>query len=258
MVRVFIALLLLASGAFGAVTKLYLKDGTYHLVREWKREGDRVKFYSTERSDWEEVPVDLVDLRKTEAEMEDRKEALKDEAKIVSDEDKAIRAQRNEILKIPQDPGVYTLDDQQQLRIFPQADTKIHTSKGRTALKIATGLGMLMGKGTVELDQPHSVTIVTNDRQEFYFQLAQDETFGIVKLTPHHNVRIVEKLTIAPKGIDQTAEELVEVPSFKKQLSEGGLYKVWPEKPLEPGEYAVVEFTQGKVDPRVWDFQIKK
>jgi len=32
------------------------------------------------------------------------------------------------------------------------------------------------------------------------------------------------------------------------------LYKIWPTKPLEPGEYAVVEYTDGKVNIQVWDF----
>ena len=66
--RTGLALLLAATSAFAVVGKLYLKDGTYQLVREWKRDGDRVKFYSTERSDWEEIPASLIDLRRTEAE----------------------------------------------------------------------------------------------------------------------------------------------------------------------------------------------
>jgi hypothetical protein len=33
-----------------------------------------------------------------------------------------------------------------------------------------------------------------------------------------------------------------------------GLYKIWPTKPLEPGEYAVMEYTDGKVNIQVWDF----
>jgi hypothetical protein len=37
--------------------RLYLKDGSFHLVREYKVEGDRVNYYSVERSDWEEVPA---------------------------------------------------------------------------------------------------------------------------------------------------------------------------------------------------------
>jgi hypothetical protein len=36
-----------------------------------------------------------------------------------------------------------------------------------------------------------------------------------------------------------------------------GLYKIWPMKPLEPGEYAVVEYTDGKVNLQIWDFGIK-
>ncbi|MBM3787935.1 MAG: hypothetical protein FJW30_26605, partial [Acidobacteria bacterium] len=51
----------------GANVKLYLKDGNYHLAREYSVLADRVRFYSVERSDWEEIPVELVDLKKTAA-----------------------------------------------------------------------------------------------------------------------------------------------------------------------------------------------
>jgi hypothetical protein len=255
--RTLLALLLLASCAFAAVTKLYLKDGTFHLVREWKRDGDRVKFYSTERSDWEEIPADLVDLRKTEAEVMERKAALADEAKTISDEDHALRMQQQEILKIPQDPGVYSLNDAGQLTIFKLAESKLHTDKGRKLIQLAVPIPVL-GKSTVELDQDHSLNIVNNPRQEFYIQLEKDERFGIIKLTPHHGVRIAEHVLVAPAGIDQKEEEVEEIPSFRKQLTEGGLYKIWPEKDLPPGEYALIEYTPGKVEPRIWDFQFKK
>ena len=46
---------------------LYLKDGTRHMVREYKVDGDRVRYYSTERGDWEEIPLELVDIDKTES-----------------------------------------------------------------------------------------------------------------------------------------------------------------------------------------------
>ena len=36
--------------------KLFLTDGTFQIVREYQREGDRVRYYSVERSDWE-APV---------------------------------------------------------------------------------------------------------------------------------------------------------------------------------------------------------
>ncbi len=45
--------------------KLMLKDGSFQLVREYQIEGDRVRYYSVDSSQWEEMPADLVDWDKT-------------------------------------------------------------------------------------------------------------------------------------------------------------------------------------------------
>src|ERR1700674_4736018 len=51
--------MLLAVTAFGATVRLYLKDGTYQLVREFQVLSDRVKYLSAERGEWEEIPLEL-------------------------------------------------------------------------------------------------------------------------------------------------------------------------------------------------------
>ena len=56
--------------------KLYLKDGDFHLVREYQLQGDRIRYYSTERGDWEEIPKQLVDLEKTERERKTKDEEI--------------------------------------------------------------------------------------------------------------------------------------------------------------------------------------
>src|SRR3984957_14453697 len=51
--------------------KLILKDGSVQVVREYQVMDDRVRFYNTERSQWEEMPSALVDwdaTRQSEAE----------------------------------------------------------------------------------------------------------------------------------------------------------------------------------------------
>src|SRR5215467_15308432 len=46
--------------------KLVLKDGNYQLVREYIRNGDRVRYYSLERADWEEIPASMIDWAATQ------------------------------------------------------------------------------------------------------------------------------------------------------------------------------------------------
>src|SRR5277367_5224338 len=131
-----VSVLTLAAANF----KLYLKDGGYHLVREYNVDGDRIKFYSVERSDWEEVPVALVDLKRTEAETGAQREQLAKQDQQADDEKAAARELREDILKIPRDPGVYQLDDAKKLRIFNKADASVHDQKGRNALKALSPL----------------------------------------------------------------------------------------------------------------------
>src|ERR1700676_2684921 len=47
-------------------TKLMLKDGNFQLVRGYERNGERVRYFSVERGDWEEIPAAMVDWDATE------------------------------------------------------------------------------------------------------------------------------------------------------------------------------------------------
>lgn len=255
MARLLLALFLLAVSALAANLKLYLKDGGYQLVREYSVNGDRVRFYSVERSAWEEIPTELVDLKRTEAEVGARKTKLAEEARILSEEDRVERQLQEEIMKIPQNAGVYTLEGG-QAKAVKQAESVVRTSKGRSILGAISPIPMVAGKGTLEVQGKNSLNVFTNPVQEFYIQLSAEQRFGIVKLTPEKGVRVVEKLTIIPVS-KEVVEEPVEVEIFRKQLTGGGLYKIWPMQPLEPGEYAVVEYTSGKLNMQVWDFACK-
>ena len=244
------AVLLLGANAF----KLYLKSGEYHVVREYKMQGDRISYFSTERGDWEEIPKDLVDLPKTEAERKHTHDLAGEDAKELADEEKAERALRKELASIPDKPGAYYIDGE-QIKNVAISDYKVVTDKKRQVLKVLSPIPLVPGKASVVISGEHSTFIVNEDRPQFYFRLAKEETFGIVKLTPKKTARIVENISVIPVA-NQSVEEQKEIATFEQQMSEG-LFKVWPEKSLSPGEYAVIEYTQGEVSLMVWDFAYK-
>jgi hypothetical protein len=253
--KIALAFFVFLAGALAANIKLYLKDGTFQLTREYQVQGDRVHYYSVERSEWEDIPTDLVDLKKTAGEVAENKKKIEDEAKVLSEEDKAERELQNEIMRIPQNPGVYILEGK-EARKFKAAESSVHTNKGRSVLKVLSPIPMVTGKATLEINETHSLNVLNQDRPELYIQLEREERFGIVKLTPAKGVRVVEKITSVPVT-KEMVEEPEEVEIFRKQLTPDGLYKIWPQNPLEPGEYAVVEYEPGKMNMQVWDFAYK-
>jgi hypothetical protein len=246
-------LLFFACALSAANLKLYFKDGSYQLVREYKVASDRISFYSVDREDWEEVPAALVDLDKTQAEIKRRAEDVRADAEAQAAEDKAERDARKEVASVPAEEGVYLIENE-KLTPMKVGESKVVTNKRRSVLKAISPVPMVSGKATLELDGPHATQGTLNRSPEFYIRLSQDERFGIVRMGDHKGNRVVEKLTIQPV-VNETQQQpdLVEV--FRQQVADG-LFKIWPQKPLDPGEYAVVQYSDEKVNMQVWDFFI--
>jgi hypothetical protein len=254
-VRAILLFLLAVTLVFGESFKLYLKDGDYHVVREYQVEGDRIRYYSTERSQWEEIPVALVDLTKTENTRKAQLGRLTDIAREEDEEEKAERALKREIASIPMDPGAY-YDLDGKIEPVPSADYQIITDKKRRTLQILSPVPLVPGKASVVVKGDRAKFSVSEERPSFYLRLAKEERFGIVRLTPKKGMRIVENISIIPVA-KQAMQERNQMETFDQQLAEG-LFRVWPEKPLTPGQYALVEFSDSQetndVQLLVWDF----
>jgi hypothetical protein len=246
-------LILLATTAFGAQIRLYMKDGTWQPVREYELKQDRVRFYSTEREEWEEVPLEMVDLTRTKREVAEREAVVKADAKAQAEEDAALESAAKTVEAVPAANGVYYIHGD-KLDPVKQGESKLVGNKGRKVLQILSPLPAITGRQTVELDGEASPLRIIDPRPEFYIRLTEDERFGIVKLSHKKGSRVVETVETSQLTKD-VAEKHDDIATFRKQEGDG-LFKIWPENDLEPGEYALVEYTENKLNMQVWDFGV--
>ncbi len=254
MIRLWAAILAPPLLLVAANFKLYMKDGDWHLVREFKVEADRVRFYSIERSEWEEVPLEIVDLKRTEREIDERQDKDREAVKLIDEEDNAEREARREAARVPGDPGVYFVEGS-EVKPLKVAESKLNQNKRRSILQWMSPIPIVAGKATLELDGETSAFAVAGPTPEFYIRLTSAQRFGLIKLTPGKGVRLVEKISIVPVS-KEMIEERETVETFRRQLGES-FYKIWPMEPLQPGEYAAIEYTEGKVNLQIWDFTVK-
>ena len=249
------ALLLNAPRLAADSFRLYLADGTYQQVREYKVEEDRVRYYSIERSDWEEIPLSMVDLKKTEAERKQVLERVKKDAAADAAEDQFEREQARQVAMVPKNPGVYYFREG-KVETLKAAESKIVNNKKRSVLQKLSPVPVIIGKSTIEVDGVQAAFAVGEERPTLWFRPSEEERFGIVRCQPKKDSRVVETWYMEPVS-KQMAADHEEIEIFQQQVGED-LYKIWPQKALEPGEYAVIEYTEGKGNTQIWDFRVEK
>ena len=114
--------------------RLILKDGSYQLVTRYEVKGDRVRYKSAERDEWEELPSSLVDWPATEKYEKDRATSAIPEAAAL-DKEKDTEAEQSHLpqvapgLRLPEDSGVFLLDNfqgQPQLDEMQQTEGDIN------------------------------------------------------------------------------------------------------------------------------------
>lgn len=254
MIRLLVVLLALAvsPSLWGQKINLYLKDGGDLIVREYEVEGERVRYYSVERRNWEEIPLELVDLEKTRRE-EEREAAWRAKREEQDRIERAARRKaRTELHRVPLEDGVYYLRGE-KIEELKQAQVQVQGNKTRTLLSVMVPI--VLGKQTMELDGKVSEFVCHDERPTFYVRLEKITRLMMVRLKDKKKSRVVQKITKAPKN-SGLFEEQDEVEVFRQQLAPT-VYKVWPVNPIPPGNYALIDYTPGEADVRVWDFTLR-
>ena len=228
---------------------LYLKGGGELIVREYSIEQDRVRYYSIDRSAWEEMPLEFVDIEQT-SRVEAGKTAARDKR---AEEDRieraAVRKARVELHRVPLEYGVYFLNGD-DIRSVEQVVVVVQGSKSRGFLKVFAPV--VLGKSTMELDGLEADLITEDAKPMFYVRLEKITRLMIVRLFDKKKSRVVQRVFKAPAG-SEVMEEQEEIEVFLQQLAPN-VYKVWPVDPIPPANYALIEYVPGKSELRVWDF----
>ena len=267
--------------------RLILKDGSYQLATQWEVKGDRVRYLSAERNEWEELPNSMVDWAATDKFEKDRAAGTPTPEEIELDREEAAERQAEQArtpqvapnLQLPEDGSMLLLDtfqNQPQLIELQQDNGEINRNRKNNMLRAAIIPIPISGnKQTIELEGPHAaiqahatvpsiyVNVATPDQSstngpEKPEQPQQPEQpwdrFHIVRAQVKKGKRIVGVIKISPIGKSSQEQDLV--PTTSQRLA-GNWVKVTPVSPLEPGEYAVVELLGAEgMNTFVWDFGV--
>ncbi len=263
--------------------RLILKDGSYQLAAKYEIKGERVRYYSAERGEWEEIPKNLIDWDATEKYEQGRLQGAPAPEAVALDkeleaEQKAEEARSPRVapgLRLPEDGGVFLLDTFQN---HPQLD-ELHQSGGeldknrKSNILRAVINPLASARQPIELDgvrakiqshtgvpaiyvniDPHDANGATVPAKGEPPPLPPGDRFKIVRAQVKNGKRIAGGIKIAPYGKVKPDERFV--PATVQELT-GGWVKLSPTQPLANGEYAVVEML-GKegMNLYVWDFGV--
>jgi hypothetical protein len=163
--------------------RLILKDGSYQLVTQYEMKGDRVRYKSAERDEWEELPSSLVDWPATEKyEKERTNSAIPEAAAVDKEKDSEREAEISQLpqvapgLRLPEASGVFLLDNfqgQPQIDELQQAEGDVNRNTKGNIFRGALN-PVASAKQTIELEGEHAALHVHVAVPSFYIKMEDD------------------------------------------------------------------------------------
>jgi hypothetical protein len=244
--------------------KLMLKDGSFQLVREYEVDGDRVRYFSIDQRDWEEIPASLVDwdaTKKIATDEQARKAALI--AKVHAAE-VARRADAMDIdasieiapkVFLPSGDGLFEFDGK---AIYPltQAEADMKFSKTQMLKQVLIPVPIVPTRHTISLRGTRAKFRLKSAQTEFYMRTAdgREPQLDLIRAKVHGDKRDLENLDELFK--EQAATGKISIPIQRWEIAHG-VYRFTLGAALEPGEYAMAEVVQGGATSLYfWDFGV--
>jgi len=262
--------------------KLILKDGSFQLVRSYERNGERVRYFSVERGDWEEIPAAMVDWDATEkARIADEKadaalvkriQAQEQARQLVSVVDVDASLPVGQGVFLPNGEGMFAVTGK-TVTPLEQVGAQTRTDKKRAVAQVISPVPLIPGKRNVEIPGAASkirVSIATGP-PEFYLRevapdpdnptsIAQSSRPGIdgpevqlVRATVKGGKR---RLRAIKSLLGQEISSEMNTISIQRWEMAKNVYRFTVSEPLPPGEYALAEILPDGMNIFVWDFGV--
>lgn len=262
---------LVTYSAAQAGKRLILKDGAWQGITQYELRGDRVRYFSSQRSEWEELPKELVDWKATEAWNAGLKKESPDLRRFEAEEEADREAEAAGKLTVepglsfPAVAGVFLFDKfsgQPLLDELTQNGSELNNEAGHSILsspvnRRATISQRFELKGPRARVQAHVTTpeiFVNITGEPLKQQPGITDRFRIVRLESNEHSRVLTRVQVSVTGKQSQSPQFVATRA--ENFGEGWL-KVIPLSGLELGEYALVEMLgQNDFNSFVWDFGV--
>ncbi len=247
-----------------AGTKLVLKDGSFHMVRSYEIKGDRVRYWSVERSAWEEIPTAIVDWEATHK-GEDEAAARRKEidANVQALQKKEVAAEIDVDASTEIAPGVFLpggvglfVVEGDKIAALTQAQAESKLNKKRFFAQVMSPIPVIPSQHKVELAGTRAALRISSTQPEFYFRTAdaREPNVQLIRAKVKGKVRAIGAVDTFIGG--ESNAKLSAVPIERWQAARG-LYRFTLGQDLSAGEYAFVEFVPNEgLNLYVWDFGV--
>jgi hypothetical protein len=244
--------------------KLFLKDGSYQLVREYQVAGNRVRYYSLESRAWEEMPESLVDwdVTRKAAESEAKEDAAilekvhaQEAARQVMSLDIDASLEAAPGVFLPPGEGLFVFDSK-TLKPLSQALANSNLSKSRALEQVLVPVPIIPSRHTITLAGGRAKLRVANLQPEFYMRTAdgREPEMELIRVQARGYTREIENIDTT---VFKDSFEKKNALSMQRWQLATGVYRFTLAQPLAPGEYVLTERVRGEgMNLYVWDFGV--
>jgi hypothetical protein len=250
--------------------KIILKDGGSEIASSYSVADGRVRYYSVERSQWEEIPSSMVDWDATHK--EEAAEALEQSAQLASVKahERELEA-RNPTLDVDASyevaPGVFMPTGEglflvQGKGLIPLTQTlaELKTDKGRVVEKMLVPMpGLVPSRRNLELQGSRAKVRLQNPQPEFYLHTSEQREPRVELLLARvrGNSRVFESLDTSVGPDSDKPNAVRKSLALQSWAVAKGLYRYTLAQPLPHGEYVLTMLPYSSTDEaslQVWDF----